>query len=323
LKLSLSKSPFQRCIDHLERELDFKCLRFRPHYWISDEFFCPEGIPGMAIPFYLLHPRLQKLEKEMMLEVEGESFESALKILRHETGHALEHAYQLHLRKKKQNIFGSTRKPYPDTYTPRPFSRSYVINLGNGYAQAHPDEDFAETFAVWLDPFSNWESRYDGWPALKKLTYIDELMNEISGLAPLRRTRREVDPLSKLKHSLRQHYQTKQERYGLKRPLHIHDQDLLRVFSRPPQNPEPRPNDALSADQFIRKHRRMLRKSVGEWTGQYRYLVDQVIETFRQRSKELDLLVLEDERQTLQNLILLTAVKTMKYAHEGGYQVAL
>ena len=138
-----------------------KGLRFRPHFWLSDEWFCPDGVPGIAVPFYLAHPRLSRLEQSQMLEVEGGTAEWCLRILRHETGHAVENAYRLRLRARRRQLFGSTTKPYPEYYSPRPYSKSFVIHLDAWYAQSHPDEDFAETFAVWLTP-GRMAQRYAG-----------------------------------------------------------------------------------------------------------------------------------------------------------------
>ena len=125
-----------------------------------------------------------------MLEVEGGDYEWCMKILRHEAGHALDNAYQLQRRRKRQRLFGSSSTPYPEYYTPKPYSKSFVLHLDSWYAQSHPDEDFAETFAVWLKPGSQWHERYDDWPAIKKLEYIDELMRELAGRPPARVSRR-------------------------------------------------------------------------------------------------------------------------------------
>ena len=126
-----------------------------------------------------------KLEKKMMLDVEGGTWSECMAILRHEAGHTLQHAYQLQRRRRWQQLFGPSSKRYPRYYRPNPASRHFVQHLRLWYAQSHPDEDFAETFAVWLKPRSNWRTRYAGWPALKKLEYVDELMDEIAGKRPL------------------------------------------------------------------------------------------------------------------------------------------
>ena len=187
LKVTVEGTWLQRCLDDLHEELDQRGLRVRPHAWISSEWFSPDDTPGIAIPFYLAHPRLMRLERKMIIDVEGGTVPECMRILRHEAGHVVQHAYQLHRRRRWQQLFGPSSTRYPDSYRPNPASRRYVHHLRLWYAQSHPDEDFAETFAVWLRPRSNWRQRYAGWPALKKLEYVDELMAEIAGTKPAAR----------------------------------------------------------------------------------------------------------------------------------------
>ena len=156
-------------IGQLRSELADRGLRLPIHFYLADEWFTPDGATSIAIPFYLAHPRLEKLEEPQMFEVEGGEHEWAMRILRHEAGHALDNAFRLRLKRQRREIFGNPSTPYPEFYTPRPHSKSFVLHLDSWYAQSHPDEDFAETFAVWLTPNSEWRARYAGWPALKKL----------------------------------------------------------------------------------------------------------------------------------------------------------
>ena len=173
---------------------------FRPYFWLSNEWFTPDAHSGIAIPFYLAHPRLRQLERRQMYEVEGGTERWCMRILRHEVGHALDNAYRLHFRRRYRELFGSWAAPYPKFYQPKPYSKSYVIHLDMWYAQAHPAEDFAETFAVWLRPGSGWRQRYAGWPALRKLEYVDELMAEIAGEAPAVTTRAAVAAAARSAH---------------------------------------------------------------------------------------------------------------------------
>ena len=125
--------------------------RFVRACYLGDEWFSPAGSPAIAIPFYLAHPRLKTLEMHQMLQVEGGTPEWCQQLLRHESGHAIDHAYRFSSRDDWHAVFGSPETEYsPETYQPRPYSKGFVRNLPNWYAQAHPDEDFAETFAVWL-----------------------------------------------------------------------------------------------------------------------------------------------------------------------------
>jgi hypothetical protein len=201
-------------IEQLHRELERCGIVFEPHFWLSDDWFTPEGVTGVALPFFLAHPRLMKIEETQMLEVEGGTPEWCMRILRHETGHAIDNAFRLRRFRRRQQLFGKSTLPYPDSYAPRPYSQSFVLHLENWYAQSHPDEDFAETFAVWMTPRSAWRRTYDGWPALKKLEYVDELMWELAGKTPPVGNRRTIEPLRQLKKTLREHYAQKRARYG-------------------------------------------------------------------------------------------------------------
>ena len=156
LKLSIRGTPLEKRIEQLNAELAHRGLKFRPHCWLSDDWFSPDGIPGIAIPFYLAHPRLIRLERKQLLEVEGGTHDWCMKILRHEAGHAIDNAYRLRRKKRYRELFGPASQPYPQYYNPKPFSKSYVLHLDMWYAQSHPVEYFAETFAIWLKPRSRW-----------------------------------------------------------------------------------------------------------------------------------------------------------------------
>ena len=163
----------------------------------------PDGVPGFAIPFYLAHPRLKRLEKTHMLEIEGANKTACLRLMRHETAHTLANAYRLHLRQAWRRRFGRASRSYPDSYLPRPGSRNYVLHLDGWYAQSHPAEDWAETFAVWLDPASHWQKRYRDWPALKKLGYVEGLVQELAVRSAPVKTRKQIDALPTSGHPAR------------------------------------------------------------------------------------------------------------------------
>ena len=173
LQLRVADSIVWADVQRLYAELDRRGIRFKPHVWLSEEWFSPDGVPGIAVPFFVAHPRLRRLERRMMGDVEGGSRKWRLRILRHEAGHALDTAYGLRRRAEWRRVFGRASEPYPDDYSPRPSSRRHVLHLGYWYAQSHPTEDFAETFAVWLQPKARWRREYAGWPVLQKLEYVD------------------------------------------------------------------------------------------------------------------------------------------------------
>jgi hypothetical protein len=317
LGLKIPGSPLQARVDQLYGELAARGLRFRPPCWLSDEWFCPDETPGIAIPFYLAHPRLMKLEDRMMLEVEGGSRTWCMQLLRHEAGHAYELAHRLGRRRRWLQVFGRAGKPYPEFYNPKPFSRRYVQHLDWWYAQSHPCEDFAETFAVWLSPRSQWRKRYAEWPVLKKLEYVDELMAEIGRQPAKLRTRRRIDPVSGLKSTLREYYRDKQERYGEDYPDYF-DRDLRRLFVEPTTGSRlPR------AATMLRRFAPELRNVVASWTGEYTYTVNMPLKDIIARCRELDLRVDRPvERVKLETAVMLT-MQTTNFLHSSVHRLAM
>jgi hypothetical protein len=308
LRASWERSWVRRLVRQVEAELEERDLRVYPHFWVSDEWFSPDGIPGVAIPFYLTHPRLMRLERRFMLEVEGGTPAECLRILRHEVGHAVHHAFQLQRSRRWQRVFGPSSRRYPEVYRPNPASRRFVVHLPNWYAQAHPAEDFAETFAIWLAPHSGWKRRYQGWPALRKLAYVDELMGELAGRRPSVRSRARVDPIERNHSTLREHYQQKRQRYSLL-ATHIYDDDLLRIFGNPGEG------RGITAVAFLRKHRSRLRRLVSRGTGKPPLAVDAVLAQMIARSRELQLRTRSSARRLEVEFAILLAARSVEYQY--------
>jgi hypothetical protein len=316
LGVTIEGTELEARLAEVNAELDARGL-VRPHYWLSDEWFTPDGVPGVAIPFYLAHPRLAKLELSQMLEVEGGDRDACLKILRHEAGHAIDNAYRLRRRSTRRRLFGNPTTAYPEYYTPKPYSKSFVLHLDHWYAQSHPDEDFAETFAVWLDPQSMWSTRYSGWPALRKLEYMDGLMRRAARTRPPVRTKRQVDPLFKLRKTLAEHYRKKREHYGVDHP-DFYESDLRKLFSDAPEYAK-----NLPAARFVRRVRKEVRSTVASFTDSYQYTIDQLLETIIDHCRELNLRLTESEEATKIDFMIFLTVQTMNYLHSGRHRVAL
>ncbi len=317
LDLTVEGSQIAAHIHQLNDELAARGLLFRPHFWLSSEWFSPDGVPGIAVPFYLAHPRLARLELAQMLEVEGGTPDACLRILRHESGHALENAYRLRRRRDRQAVFGRSTQSYPRYYTPKPYSKSYVLHLDMWYAQSHPDEDFAETFAVWLAPQSQWRQRYADWPALKKLEYMDALMTSLTGARPAVSTKEHVDPISSLRKTLREYYDEKRRRFGVDHPT-FYDRDLRRLFSD-----EEAFKTNPTAASFINRLRKPIRRYVAKWTGEYQYTIDRLLDDMMRRCRELNLHVAGPEEQVRMEFTVLLTLQTMNYLHSGRHRVAL
>ncbi len=317
LGLGIEDTQLERRVGEVNQDLANRGIQFRAHFWLSDEWFTPDGVPGVAIPFYLAHPRLARLELSQMLEVEGGTRAWCLRILRHEVGHAIDNAYKLQRRRRRQKLFGLSSTTYPDVYVPKPYSKSFVLHLDPWYAQSHPDEDFAETFAVWLTPHSLWRKRYADWPALKKLEYMDELMREIAPQDAIVTATKTVESIRRIRRTLRQHYQRKRKHYGLEYP-NFYDRDLRRLFSDATEHA-----NNMTASRFLKRVRRDVRRNVARWTATYQYTIDQVLEDIITRCNELDLRLRTSEERTKQDFTVLLTVQTMNYLHGGRHRVAL
>lgn len=310
LGVGIEGTWLEELTDRVCSELADRDLQLVPHFWLADEWFSPDGVPGIALPFYLAHKRLMKLEREMMFSVEGGTRHSCMKLLRHELGHAVDHAYGLSRRRRFQELFGKPSTPYPEFYRPRPASKRFVQHLDGWYAQSHPSEDFAETFAVWLRS-SSWRRKYAGWPALHKLEYVEELMEEIAGTKPKNRDRSRPYSLPKLRHTLRTHYDRKRAHYQVGYS-EAWDRDLLRLFSA---DPEHRHRPLASA--FLRRHRRLIRERVAKWTGEYEFTLEQILNEMIGRASELRLRLRTDPDEAAVDFAVMLAVNTVHYLHRG------
>jgi hypothetical protein len=289
-QLNLTLAEWEPCLEQLRTELSVRGLVFHPPCFVGDEWFCPVGVPAIFIPFFLTHDRLRRLERKLILEVEGETRPWFMQLLRHEAGHAYCYAYRLHRRRRWREIFGaSSSEETPGTYRPRPYSRAYVVHLPDWYAQSHPDEDFAETFAVWLTPDSNWPEHYRGWKALQKLEYVEELMRSIAGRAPAVSPAVRPQEHDCLNLKLKTYYARKRKLYEESYPDFL-DDDLRRLFPMPPE-----PVPATKASRYLRGRRRLIMNAVCEWTGEKKYRVDQLLTRLIRRCDELALRVREGE----------------------------
>src|SRR5438094_1846700 len=265
LGLRLEGTEWEPLVKQLYDELSVKGLSFHPPWFCGDDWFCPGGIPAILVPFLRVHERLRRLERKMVLEVEGETKEWFMRLMRHEAAHAYSYAYQLYKRKKWQQTFGLASTEESEFYRPRPYSRSYVVHLDDWYAQSHPDEDFAETFAVWLTPGLDWRERYKGWKAGQKLEYLDELMRSLAGKPPVHHPEYRSADHDCLNIKLKTCYARKRKLYEDSYP-DFYDNDLKRLFAAGPQA-----DGRVPASTWLRQHRPPLMNSVCRWTNENNY----------------------------------------------------
>ncbi len=186
LGLTIAGTPLEPLLVEFAGELAAAgIVRVKPRFYLSTEWGVPFETVAVAIPFYLAHPELAELHADRAGMIEGESAREILVYLRHEMGHVVNYAYRLYERPDWIKLFGAMDQPYVEEYRPKPFSRRFVRHLPGWYAQKHPDEDWAETFAVWMTPGGAWRADYAGWPrALAKLEYCEAVMAEVRDVEP-------------------------------------------------------------------------------------------------------------------------------------------
>ena len=290
LRLRIENSLVWPDIERLYAELARRGVRSKPHFWFSTDWFSPDGVPGIAVPFFTGHPRLRRLERRMVGDVDGGNRTCRMRILRHEAGHALDTAYGLRRRADWRRVFGHASKPYVSNYSVRPRSRRYVVHLGHWYAQSHPTEDFAETFAVWLQPRARWRADYAGWAALEKLEFVDALMQELAASKPHIRNRAIISPLAQNNRTLGEHYRRK-VRVGPEHELR-YDDWLQRLFAPRAARPS-----GVRAGTYLREIEQPLRRALARKTQAHSYVVEQVMTALRQRARELDLVLRGSRRE--------------------------
>ncbi len=314
LGLQLEGTALSPLVRQLYGELTERGLIFRPPCHIGDEWFVPVGIPAIFIPFFLVHDRLRALEQTMMLEVEGGTTEWFMKLIRHEAAHAYSYVYQLPRKKKWQQTFGRTsREETPAFYRPHPFSRSYVLHLEDWYAQSHPDEDFAETFAVWLTPGLDWRERYAGWKALQKIEYVDELMRSLVGEPPRYLPDYRLADYDCLNQKLKTYYANKRKLFADTYP-DFYDADLRELF---PAEAGP---GHIQASFYLRRRRRRLLNSVCQWTNEKKFRVNKLLSRLIERCDKLGLQVANDDPQQDFRVSAFLTTLVMNYLFTGQFK---
>jgi hypothetical protein len=315
LDLKLEDSDVYPWVQKVFEEMRAAGLTFSPRIYFGDEWFSPEGLNAVAIPFFLAHPRLRELERKFMLDCEGDIETKFQKLFRHELGHAFDHNFKVSKRRLWIKIFGSPKKEYrPETYRPRPYSKNFVDNIGGGYAQAHPDEDFAETFAVWLDPHSNWKMRYRKWGAYKKLQYVDKLALEFNGKTAWPPIGRMISDARYLTSTLKHYYEKKRRSFAEEYP-DFYDKDLLKIFARSDEC-----LSSKSAARFLRQNQKAIIQSMAHWTGERKATVGEIFKRIAKRADVLSLKIPDDESRVLLDLAAFFATLLSHYLLTGHFR---
>ncbi len=313
LGLKLEGSPLERFVQQLYRELERKGLhKFRPLCYLTDQWGCPSGEPVIGIPFYLANPKLARLEKEMN---DLEDAREILMYLRHEAGHAFNYAYELYKTPEWRDLFGPFRRPYRDDYRPVPFSRRYVRHIAGWYAQKHPDEDFAETFAVWLTPRSNWRRKYRGWGAMAKLRYVDRMARRYADVEPVRPQGATDITVEEMDTTVAEFYQRALEQDQSPVELAL-DTDLVDIFKVSRR----RRRGVRPAAELLKENRKAIIDKVAYWTGVPRPIVKQLVESLCSRVEQLNLRAeIASEREHLTEVTAYATALAMNYLTRGKF----
>jgi hypothetical protein len=207
LPLKMEGTRLEGLISRLYKELEAAGIAFKPNIYLSDSWGCPDEVPVVGVPFHLADPALCNLLGRMGGIEVGDDM-TVMMILRHEAGHAFNYAYRLYDKPEWQTLFGLFSQPYQEDYQVDPSSARFVHHLAGCYAQKHPDDDFAETFAVWLTPDSHWQTAYAGTPALEKLRYVERITAEYGDKPPIVTGGRVDTPVEEIRMTLSEWYET-------------------------------------------------------------------------------------------------------------------
>jgi hypothetical protein len=311
LALQIPDTCLEKSVNQLYQELEKAGLSLRPKTYLSDEWGCPHGVPVIGIPFYLADPVLCRLETQLT-GIETETDFEVMMYLRHEAGHAFNYAYHLYRKAKWRQVFGKFSQPYQEEYKPIPFSARFVHHVPGWYAQKHPDDDFAETFAVWLTPDSDWKNIYAATPALTKLLYVDELVSQYGRRSPAVIDEQLDKPVKELTMTLDSWYEINRDFSRQRFELHpIIDQDLQKLF--------PGNEGDLAADVLQINRRRLLR-DVNYWTGMDRHVLESLFNELAERIHSLGLKITPDQTTPrMMSVAIFLTTLVMNYQFKGQF----
>ncbi len=314
LGLAIAGSRVERLAARLYDELAERGIAFRPPVYLSDEWGCPDGTPLIGVPFYLADERLERIEAEHAGAVEGD--DEAMRYLRHEAGHAINYAFRLHERPAFAALFGDYARPYAEHYAADSLSREHVRHILGWYAQKHPDEDFAESFAVWLTPGLDWRTDYAGWGALRKLEWVHDMMHEIADQTPSPLAPTEDDlPVEAMTWTVAEHYADEElPPIGDARQF---DGDLRRVFATPAVAPAGEP-----APGYLARNEGELVARIAYWSGVGPAAVRALLRALARRAEALELRVAGLEAATLIELTAFGTAVMMHWRYTHAFRAA-
>ena len=304
----------------LEEVRNAGILRLKPRFYLSTEWGVPFDTIAIAIPFYLARPELTAIHAERTGLVEGKSHADILRYLRHEMGHVVNYGYQLYNEQVWVKMFGSITQPYVEEYRPEPFSRRFVRHLPGWYAQKHPDEDWAETFAVWMTPGLNWREEYKIWPdALAKLQYCDRTITALSNQDPIVTADELDEDVGEVSHSIDQFYRELSPT-NLELPSGL-DGALRAIFEDLGQPEDATPGlPRRKASALIARLERDLTANVYRWTGHFPERTRLLVRHLAERADSLQQVYPENQEvQAATAFTTLITALAMNHVLRGTY----
>lgn len=320
LGLTIKGTRLEPILEEFEQELDH-CgfARLKPRFYLSTEWGVPFETIAIAIPFYLAKPELTEEHARRFGHVEGMGRNDVLRYLRHEMGHVVNYAYRLFEDPEWIRLFGPITTPYIEEYHPKPFSRRYVQHLPGWYAQKHPDEDWAETFAVWMTPGRNWREEYASWAeALAKLTWCDTAVREVQQRDPVSTSAELDEDVGQIAYSIDDLYQHIKLSDSIF-PVEL-DRSLRTIFEEVDQRTGKESTALRPASLLIRRLEGDLMGNTWRWTGHFPERTRILLRHLAERAAAMKLRYPESEETGV--TVALTTIVTalaMNFVHRGTY----
>ncbi len=110
---------------------------------------------------------------------------------------------------------------------------------------------------------------------------------------------------------LRTHYRRKRKLYEEDYP-DLHDRDLRRLFTSQ--------GDGELAGRYLRRHRKLIRATVGEWTKEKRYTIDGLLRDLIERCDQLALRVRPGEPALDFQVVTYITTLVMNYLFTGKFK---
>ena len=316
LGLRIEGGPLEAPVERVRRELNARGLnRLKPVFYLSDEWGVNFGTISVGIPFYLADDRLRLLYASQGGLVEGVDEDDILRYLRHELGHVVNYAYELYETDEWRALFGVMAEEYPEDITVVPFHSRYVRHLPGQYAQIDADEDWSETFAVWLTPEIDWRLIYEDAPViLVKLEYCDQIIAALGQREPTVTDAEMETDVSEIEDTVGDYFAD--ELPAIRLPGSV-DNDLRALLS-------PHTNAVAGtrepAAPFLHRHRDHLAASVYRWTGVYPERIRPILNELERRAAHLDLTYLAMEREeVLADLACFMTTLAMNYMQRKSF----